>query len=53
MVTSGGVYWALQRYAKKFNYSLSFDATTFQTDPTACLVYGEDCTGFTPVDNSG
>lgn len=38
--------------SSEFKYTLAFDATTFLTDPTACLVYANDCTGFTPVDNS-
>ena len=35
-----------------FKYSLSFDAATFATDPTACLAYADDAVGFTKVDGS-
>ena len=35
-----------------FKYSLAFNATTFQTDPTACLAYADDAVGFTRVDGS-
>ena len=35
-----------------FTYSLGFNATTFQTDPTACLTYADDAAGLSPVDNS-
>ena len=35
-----------------YKYSLSFNATTFQTDPTACLAYADDAVGFTRVDGS-
>lgn len=35
-----------------FKYTLSFDAATFATDPTACLTYADDCAGFTRVDGS-
>ena len=32
-----------------WKFSMAFDATTFQTDPTGCLTYGDDCEGYTPV----
>lgn len=35
-----------------FKYTLAFDATTFATDPTACLSYGDDAVGYTPMVNS-
>jgi hypothetical protein len=38
---------------KQGAYSLTFDATTFVTDPTSCLVYGDDCADWDPVDNTG
>ena len=30
-------------------FSMTFDSTTFATDPLNCLAYGGDCVGFTPV----
>lgn len=36
-----------------FLFSMTYDATTFQTDPTSCLVYADDCAGFTPVSGPG
>lgn len=35
-----------------YKYSLTFDPTTFITDPTGCLTYADDAVGFTRVDNS-
>ena len=35
-----------------YKYSLAFNAATFATDPTGCLVYADDAVGFTRVDNS-
>lgn len=32
-----------------FVFSLIYDSTTIQTDPTGCLTYADDCAGFTPV----
>lgn len=30
-------------------YKMTFNSTTFATDPKGCLAYAEDCAGFTPV----
>ncbi|MBE6524499.1 MAG: carboxypeptidase regulatory-like domain-containing protein [Thermoplasmata archaeon] len=34
-------------------FSMTFNATTFQSDPTGCLTYGDDCAGYTPVSGPG
>jgi len=34
-------------------FSMSFNPTTFQTDPSGCLEYGDDCLGYTPVSGPG
>ena len=34
-----------------FRYGLSFNPTTFKTDPTACLTYTLECANHTPVSN--
>ena len=34
---------------KPFKFTMNFNATTFQTDPTGCLTYADDCAGYTPV----
>lgn len=31
------------------SFSMSFDSSTFATDPVGCLTYTGDCAGFTPV----
>ena len=31
------------------SFDMSFDSTTFNTDPEGCLAYTKDCIGFTPV----
>ena len=36
-----------------FTFGMTFDATTFQTDPTSCLAYTDDCLGYTPVSGPG
>lgn len=35
----------------ELNYSLTFDAAVFETDPTGCLTYSDDATGSTPIVN--
>ena len=34
-------------------FGMTFDATTFKTDPTGCLAYTDDCLGYTPVSGPG
>lgn len=36
-----------------WTFGMSFNATTFQTDPTGCLTYTDDCEGYTPVSGPG
>ena len=34
---------------KSLVFKMSFNSTTFASDPLGCLVYAEDCVGFTPI----
>ncbi|MBR6911207.1 MAG: hypothetical protein IKN41_05050 [Candidatus Methanomethylophilaceae archaeon] len=36
-----------------WKFSMTFDADTFKTNPTSCLAYADDCSGYTPVSGPG
>ena len=48
-VSAGGTYSRTMTISFGITFSMTFNATTFQTDPTGCLTYADDCAGFTPV----
>jgi hypothetical protein len=53
-VELGGVYSvALVLSFGWGKFGMSFNATTFKTDPTGCLAYTDDCAGYTPVSGPG
>ena len=49
---AGGSYTATLTLNFGFKFSMTFNATTFKTDPTGCLVYGDDASGMTPASNT-
>lgn len=49
---AGGSYSVTLTLNFGFKYTMSFNATTFKTDPTGCLTYGDDAAGFTPLVNT-
>ncbi|WII07051.1 carboxypeptidase-like regulatory domain-containing protein [Methanomassiliicoccales archaeon LGM-RCC1] len=51
-VSVGGSYSAAITLTFAWIFSMTFNATTFQTDPTGCLVYGDDLVGKTPIANA-
>lgn len=53
VTTSGeGSYSATLTLRFGFTFSMTFNANTFKTDPTGCLAYAGDASGFTPLANT-
>ena len=51
-VEGGGSYTAALTLSYGWTHAVSFNSTTIQTDPTGCLVYADDSSGFSPVYNT-
>ena len=50
-VAGDGTYNVSLTLTFGFKFTMAFNPTVFQTDPTGCLTYGDDATGFTPLQN--
>ena len=48
-VTASGFTYPITIASPLFKFSMDFDADVFMSDPTGCLTYADDCTGYTPV----
>lgn len=49
---AGGSYTATLTLSFRLKFSMTLNATTMQTDPTGCFVYGDDASGMTPLANT-
>ncbi len=50
----GGVYTASLTISFGWGtFGMTFNATTFTSDPTGCLTYTDDCSSYTPVSGPG